>query len=335
MAAEGDTVLASVECRRWQIKSQLQLTPKPAWSTPLKTLLAARQAPPAPPPDHLQMEHNTSSALHQSLKTISHDDGCTAGLQRFGRTRSGQSRGVYVHTGDCWPLHVQQVPSRSTQGRVLLHGSRRTAASQCSGMRQGGNAAGGACSSRGGRRGEQLHQKDVVADPPPREEGVLVGADRGRQRWAESRGEHLGEQAVLRVEQRDGAVRQAAEPVAAGFWKADHYPIHENRRELARMPDTSEEACQQAGHMYACMPSPPARHSRNGTAFWPGACPPPRPESLAACATSTTLTATRLQPRRQRSSCALAQSPPGRTRALPRWWAAQPTGKACWADTAA
>eukprot|EP00955_Chlamydomonas_euryale_P010818 116816-Chlamydomonas_euryale.AAC.1 len=37
-------------------------------------------------------------------------------------------------------------------------------------------------------------------------------------------GRHLGEQAVLPVEQRDGAVRRAAEPVAAGFWEADHYP---------------------------------------------------------------------------------------------------------------
>eukprot|EP00955_Chlamydomonas_euryale_P022220 234918-Chlamydomonas_euryale.AAC.1 len=37
------------------------------------------------------------------------------------------------------------------------------------------------------------------------------------------------------------------------------------------------------------MPSPPARHSRNGKAFGPGARPPPRPKSLAACATSATL----------------------------------------------
>eukprot|EP00955_Chlamydomonas_euryale_P101403 365342-Chlamydomonas_euryale.AAC.6 len=38
------------------------------------------------------------------------------------------------------------------------------------------------------------------------------------------------------------------------------------------------------------MPSPAARHSRNDTAFWPGARPPPRPESLQTCATSSTLT---------------------------------------------
>eukprot|EP00955_Chlamydomonas_euryale_P004099 42504-Chlamydomonas_euryale.AAC.1 len=38
------------------------------------------------------------------------------------------------------------------------------------------------------------------------------------------------------------------------------------------------------------IPSPPARHSRNCTAFGPGVRPPPQPESLAASANFATLT---------------------------------------------
>ena len=53
---------------------------------------------------------------------------------------------------------------------------------------------------------QQLEEVDILADAAAAQEGCLLGADNARQVGAQAPGQHLGEEAVVGVEQGDGAV---------------------------------------------------------------------------------------------------------------------------------
>eukprot|EP00955_Chlamydomonas_euryale_P063512 358692-Chlamydomonas_euryale.AAC.6 len=154
--------------------------------------------------------------------------------------------------------------------------------------------------------GKELEQHDVVADPPPWQKRLLVGANCQAKGRAQAHRQDLGQDAVFRVEQRDKAPGCSGSPPGSG----GHVTRSSRQPELEPVLPTAED--KRASRL--AMVFPRDLQSWTGMSFGPGA----RPGLVDRTAAWTSATETSGAPARNAASEATRM--PWVATAAKTWW---------------